>query len=136
MASVWQEFYCGNCGGYFRVKLNMALNIIVDVCCPGWLGEDTTKPCLHKHRRCIKDGRIEENGRDGQFKEEICPPRSAYSKEPLTKHMKDCTDTWRGKRDGAVIKEDKDLVRDAFMQELWFEKYGGDNGGVRTALDD
>ena len=137
MASVWQEFYCGNCQGYILVKLNLALNMIVEVCCPGWHGDDTSKLCKHKHLRCIKDGRIFENGRkEGQCKEEICPPRSAYSKEPFTKHMRDVTqaNAWKEKRDGAVIKDSNDLVRDAMMQEIWFEKFGG--GGPRTALDD
>jgi hypothetical protein len=63
-----------------RVKLNMALNMEVEVVCP---------KCGHKHRRVIKDGQIFENGRyASSIKEEICPPPSAYSKEPWTTAMK------------------------------------------------
>ena len=125
MATIWQEFYCGECQGYFTAKLNMALNHIVWIVCPN---------CKHEHKRCIHDGRIEENGREnGRVIEHICPTLSSYSKEPLTKkmHKEKCT-SW-GKRDGVVIKDEKDLVRDAFMSELWFEHFGG---GHSTALDD
>jgi hypothetical protein len=116
---VWQEFYCGECQGYFRVKLNMALTIGVEIVCP---------KCKHKHHRFIKDGVIYENGRSEHgAKEEICPPLSAYSKEPLTAKMEKAK---YGKRDGVVIDKEEDLSKrhpasEAMLRERWFELYGG-----------
>ena len=118
MDRVWQEFYCGECQGYFRVRLNMSLNMGVEVVCP---------KCKHKHHRYIKDGLIYENGRsDNKAIEEICPPLSAYSKEPLTAKMVKT----KYARDGVRIEKEEDLnkrnqVADAMIQERWFEIYGG-----------
>jgi DNA-directed RNA polymerase subunit RPC12/RpoP len=121
---VWQEFYCGECSGYFRVRLNMALTIGVEIVCP---------KCKHKHHRFIKDGVIYENGRgENGAKEEICPPLSAYSKEPLTAKMKSATG-YGGRRDGVKIEKEEDLntrnpIADAMIKERWFELYGGNIG--------
>lgn len=118
---VWQEFYCGECQGYFRVKLNMALTIGVEIVCP---------KCKHKHHRFIKDGVIFENGRsDNSAKEEICPPLSAWSKEPLTQKMLQGSG-YGARRDGAKIEGEEDLnprnpIADAMIKERWFELYGG-----------
>lgn len=115
---VWQEFYCGECQGYFRVRLNMALNMGVEMVCP---------KCKHKHHRYIKDGVIYEHGRESNSaREEICPPLSAYSKEPLTARMRDK----KYARDGVKIESEKDLnernpAADAMIKERWFELYGG-----------
>jgi len=115
---IWQEFYCGECQGYFRVKLNIALNHEVEMVCP---------KCKHKHRRCIKDGVIYEGGRYAtSCKEEICPPLSAYSKEPLTRKM----EKTKYARDGVVIDKEDDLSKrhpstDSMLRERWFELYGG-----------
>jgi hypothetical protein len=117
---IWQEFYCGECSGYFRVRLNMALNLGVKIVCP---------KCKHEHHRYIKDGVIYESGRENNSaKEEICPPLSAYSKEPLTQKM--LATGWRAKRDGVTIEKEADLnkrspVADAMIKERWFELYGG-----------
>ena len=116
---IWQEFYCGECQGYFRVKLNMALNIGVEMVCPN---------CKHRHHRYIKDGVIYEQGRNENApKDEICPPLSAYSKEPLTAKM-EVKSTW--KRDGVVIDKEQDLSKNnpvaaAMIRERWFELHGG-----------
>ena len=118
---VWQEFYCGECSGYFRVKLNMALTIGVEIVCP---------KCKHRHHRFIKEGVIYENGRSTNgAKEEIHPTLSAYSKEPLTAKMKSAT-KWGDRRDGVKIEEEKDLnikspIADMMIKERWFESYGG-----------
>ena len=119
---IWQEFFCGECTGYFRVRLNMALNMGVEMVCP---------KCNHKHHRFIKNGVIFENGRDSNSaKEEICPPISAYSKEPFTAKMRDKSSQYRAGRDGAVIEKESDLnqrnpMADALIKERWFEIYGG-----------
>ena len=109
---VWQEFYCtisgGGCGKYFSIRLNMALNHIVEIVCPA---------CGHEHQRFIEHGIVKCNGRhDGKPKEKIMPPKSAVSDTPLTKAMRDKRD----ERDGAVIDGG-----DPFLQERWFELYGG-----------
>lgn len=118
MDKIWQEFYCGHCDGYFRLKLNIAINHEVEMVCPN---------CGHKHRRCIKNGIIYEQGRfQNNYKEEICPPKSAYSKEPLTKKMTE-KDSWK-KRDGIVIEKPEDMsdnpIAASIIRERWFELYG------------
>lgn len=112
---IWQEFYCNNCDGWFRVRLNMALNMSVKMICPN---------CQHEHHRHIDNGQIKDNGHSTTIKEEICPPKSAYSKEPLTAKAK------KHARDGIKIEQESDLnkrnpVADAMIKERWFEIYGG-----------
>jgi hypothetical protein len=112
---VWQEFYCGECDGYFDVKLNMGLNYEVEVVCPN---------CEHKHRRCIKDGQIFESGRyNSAIKEEIISTKAAYHKKPRTKAMNNASkdSRWSGRRDGVVIT---DPSRD-FLKASWYEKFSG-----------
>lgn len=112
---VFQEFYCGNCENYIRMRLSMEYNRIVEVTCP---------MCGHMHKRCITDGVITENGREaGSVVEQICPPKSACSKEPITKHMAKAKE-FRERRNGAVVKSEADLQRDSFMMERWVELYG------------
>lgn len=107
---VWQEFYCNDCCGYFTVKLNMNINdITVEMKCPN---------CGRKHPRTIKDG-VLHDGASGAYKEEIIVPKSAYHKEPLHKKIK------REARNGEVIESHNDLVRDAYMDELWHDFHGG-----------
>jgi len=114
----WQEFYCNDCHIYIRVRLNMALNVGVVVVCP---------MCCRKHPRAIVDGQIKETGHSDQ-NHEICPPKSACSKEPWTKFMRNNTSA----RDGVEIKESeippRDPASDAMIKELWFERYGGSQG--------
>lgn len=132
MPKLWQEFYCQGCGGYFRVKLNIALNMFVDMHCPG-KKEDGTK-CNRKHRRVIEDGRIKERFSDGRDRksqsptEEICPTIADYSKEPWTAKMKEAAEDFDfggtsfpqycGKRrEGVVI--DKSMTLE--QMERWAE---------------
>lgn len=114
---VFQEWWCGNCSTYIRFRLSMDWNRAVWVECP---------MCQHKHQRYIKDGRIQDDGRysNGNPVEDICPPKSACSKEPITKQM-DIT-RW-GARDGVIIKSEKDLIRDNYFRERWIEIAGRDN---------
>ena len=115
---VWQEFYCGECQGYIRIRINMNLNCEIEFECPN---------CGHKHRRVIRDGVIKENGRfANEPKFELTPMKSAYSKEPWTKKMRDANG-WGGRRDGAVVTQEnaRDAFTDNYMHELWFERYGG-----------
>jgi hypothetical protein len=120
VSRIWQEFYCGECKGYIRVKLNIDLNIGVEVVCP---------ECGHKHHRVVKDGQIFERGREScKATEEICPPKSAYQKEPWTTAMKELhlKNSW-SRRDGVPIVRE-DVPADSpysFIRESWLEKYAG-----------
>jgi hypothetical protein len=104
---VVQEFYCNDCDGYFRVTLNMALEMDIKLECPN---------CGHHHDRSIKGGLVYEKalGLKHQSEHVIVPVKSTYSKTPaLTKSYKDM-------RSGVVIDDPKrDLVK-----ERWNEIYG------------
>ncbi len=140
MNKIWQEFYCQGCGGYFRVKLNMSLNLFVKVVCPG----PRDAPCGRQHQRVIENGEIKErfaNGKDRHSKphtEEIYVTHADYSKDPWTKHMKKMS---KKKGDGsycdqrrkgvAIAKKDvpKSRVMSPAQMERWAEiahreKYG------------
>lgn len=108
---VFQEFYCNDCHGYIRVRLNMEYDRAINVCCPN---------CPRKHPRYIKDGQIVERGAVDSPSEDICPTKSAYSKEPISKMMMKN----KYSRDGVIINSSEDLVRDAMMRERWIELYG------------
>jgi hypothetical protein len=99
------------------VKLNMAINYSVAVACP---------MCGRKHERTIRDGVIFDGTKTENYKEEICPPKSACSKEPRAVKMK------AYERNGVVIKGSEDLApdpaRDARMAELWIEYHGAGQG--------
>lgn len=108
---VWQEMYCNNCVGYFRVKLNRAVDgLRIIMICPN---------CGHEHSRCIIKGQIKEYGGTGE-PEVIRTGKSNYSKEPLHRRSK------AGQRDGTVVEAREDLLRDPFLADLWNEKYGGE----------
>jgi len=108
---VWQEFYCHRCpsGTYIMVKLNYALNYSVVVVCP---------MCGAKHERTIENGVLYDRCKTGNYKEEICPPKSACSKVSRHKKIK------AGARHGEVVKSADDL-RDNTMRELWISRFGG-----------
>lgn len=113
---IWQEFFCNKCVGYFRVKLNMALNMKIRLRCPN-------PACHHIHHRCISKGMIIEKGRDDNGShEEIVPPKSSYSKKPWTKAM----EKESSQRDGIAPKKKRDLTREAIMSNRWRETFGGD----------
>src|SRR5258708_28113219 len=103
---ICQEFYCNDCDGYFRVKLNINLNISVFVVCPN---------CRREHPRKIKDGKILE-GIGEAYAERVFSPKSTYSNKPFTikakKHI----------RNGAVI-DSVQCIRDQAMRELWLERF-------------
>jgi RNase P subunit RPR2 len=116
---VWQEFYCNDCpdgGNYILVRLNLALkNYTVVVVCP---------MCGAKHHRTINEGRIVDDSKSGSVIEEICPPKSACSKESRTAKM------FANARHGVVVEEDdaKAITR-AMLRERWIELYGGGGYG-------
>jgi len=94
MSRVTQEFYCGECQGYFLIRLNMVLNFEAFIRCPN---------CGHEHRRVVMNGEIYEQGRyKVDVKETIRTTKSQYSKEPFTKKMKDAR-KWSDRRDGVEI---------------------------------
>lgn len=108
---VLQEFFCtksgGGCGGYILVKLNMALNGVVEVVCPN---------CGHKHQRKIKDGHLIEEGRRGSPIEILKPTKAAWS---ATSQL----------RSPPAARKERDAVRvnglaDLFLEELKFEIHG------------
>ena len=105
MSRVSQEFYCGECQGYFVVRLNMALNFEAYIKCP---------KCGHEHRRVIKDGQIHEVGRyASNVKETILTTLATYSKEPFTEKMQKAT-RYGDRRNGVPI--------DPIMSDRWLEK--------------
>lgn len=108
---VWQEFYCNDCNGFFTVKINLALNQQILLCCPG-------PDCTRKHPRNIKNGIIYEGGREDHG-EEIIVPKSAYSKKPLTKAMLE-----RYKPRGGVAITERDPMADAIIRDSWIERFG------------
>lgn len=96
-----QEFYCGECQGYFLVRLNMALNHEIHVCCPN---------CNHEHRRVIKEGTIYEDGRySSDVKERVLTSKATYHKEPVTERMKKAHKkrSWPDRRDGVPMTDDQ-----------------------------
>ena len=108
---VTQEFYCGECSGYFLVRLNMELNHEVMVRCPS---------CNHLHQRNIRDGRIFEKGRfESTVKENIRTTMATYSKKPHTEAMQKAqkASDYRGRRDGVPLD-----------MERWLEIAGRERG--------
>ncbi len=104
---IWQEFYCNDCCGYFRVRLNVAINCSVEMTCP---------KCGRKHPRRIENGRIYEGG-GGSTKEEIRPPKSAYSKKPFSKKIR------ANEREGVVLDSEK--IGNNILRESWLDRHGG-----------
>ena len=97
--AVTQMFYCNDCNGYIKVKLNMGLNYSVRVKCP---------ECGREHPRTIENGMIV-NDYSSNGGEVICPPKSCYSKESFTDKIK------TNARDGVRMNE-------TFWKERWLEK--------------
>lgn len=103
-----QEFYCGECKGYFIVRLNVALNHEMVMKCP---------KCGHEHRRVIKDGVIYESGRfESPVKERVLTTLATYHKQPVTDRMKRAHGiiSWGGRRDGVQMTPEQ--------MERWAEK--------------
>jgi len=111
-----QEFYCGECVGYFMVKLNMALNYEVHIKCP---------KCGHEHRRVIKDGEIYENGRyQVDIKETVHTTIATYSKDPFTKKMQEAheNNSWGERRDGVPFN--------SVMADRWLQVAARERGEI------
>lgn len=96
MDRISQEFYCGECQGYFVIRLNIVLNQEVEIVCPN---------CGHEHRRCIVDGQIYENGRyRTESRERILTTKANYSKMPVTEKMRQAHEKkYGGRRDGVPL---------------------------------
>ncbi len=119
MEKVLQEFHCHRCperGTYILVKLAMDYDRKVVIVCP---------MCGAKHERDIVQGVIYDKGKNQNFVEEVCPPKSACSQQPITEKMQKET-RWRGgnPRDGVVIEKPEEIIRDNFLRELWIERSG------------
>jgi hypothetical protein len=116
---IWQEFYCNDCLGYIRLRLNVALSMNILVCCPG--RDSRGNKCTRKHPRNIKDGKIVGDSHV-ENAEEIIPPPSAYSKTPWTKIPVDA-------RAATEIKESdippRDPALDAILRESWSDRFMG-----------
>lgn len=111
MDRVSQEFYCGECSGYFLIRLNTALNHEAEIKCPN---------CGHEHRRCVVNGEIFEKGRHTTTsREKILTSMASYSKTPITQKMRDAHEgkQFHGRRDGVVLE--RDPATQAEFNERW-----------------
>lgn len=127
MSSIWQEFYCNDCHGFIRIKLNVSINTAVKICCPNPKCDRHTDG----HPRTIKGGMIVSDRADGPA-EEICPPLSAYSKKSIS--ATDYSRVGVELKPEALPKEEsppqetvfpaRDPAADALIRESWFERYG------------
>lgn len=117
MARVYQEFYCassgGGCGGFVTVRLNMALQGVVEIICP---------KCEHKHQRNIKDGVLTGDGRhSSNVTQEIMPTIAAWSK--TAKHPESIRRAEGFQEREAVVIEDDPVAR-RFLKDRLFEVFG------------
>ena len=117
MAGIYQEFYCaksgGGCGGFITVRLNMAINGVVEIICP---------KCSHKHQRKIKGGVLTDDGRyETKVKQEIIPVLAAWSKKAKHPESKKRVNT--SKEREAVVIEDDPIARE-FLKDREFEIFG------------
>jgi hypothetical protein len=74
MDSVVQEFFCSQCRGYFRVTLNMALNLRIIVQCP---------KCGRQHERTIEDGQIKDVAKNHEITDVLLSVPSSWSERPV-----------------------------------------------------
>lgn len=111
MSRITSEFYCGECNGYFFVRLNIGLDRDFGIICP---------MCGHKHFRQVKGGVIvgDSMGRNDNY-EEIRPTKSAYHKESVHSKMK------KFARAGSPIESANDIKPNfSFLRERWVEIFG------------
>lgn len=102
---VVQEFYCSGCDGYFRVTLDMAVNLRVLMECP---------KCNRQHERDISGGQIKDCSKYNKTTTIVVSMPSTYSKTPVLGRSKPYM------RDGCVVHDHKrDLINDR-----WNELYG------------
>lgn len=116
MSKIVQEFYCtksgGGCGGYFMIKMNMALNGVHKIICPN---------CNHNHQRRVKNGEIIEEGRNnGSPVDEIYATKSSFTWEPRTIQMKNRAGSIK-ERDSVVVTKPDQLAKDI---SHWVEIFG------------
>jgi len=107
---IYQEFYCtvsgGGCGGYMTVRLNIAINGVVEVVCPN---------CNHKHQRNIKNGLLTNQGRyDSAPTQELCPNPAAWSKVSINSN-----NDYKKEREAVIIEENE------YLKDRRFEIFGG-----------
>jgi len=115
MGRISQEFYCGECKGYFAIRLNMSLNHEVEIVCPN---------CKHEHRRRIEDGQIFERGRHiTPISEKILTSMANYSKTPITQRMRDAHEKqiYSARRDGVPYENQP-------MMEQWLSVAARERG--------
>lgn len=115
MSRMSQEFYCGECSGYFSIRLNMSLNHEVLIVCPN---------CKHEHRRRITDGQIFELGRHTtSVVEKILTSMANYSKSPITQKMRDAHEKniYNARRDGVPYEHQP-------MMEQWLSVAARERG--------
>jgi hypothetical protein len=110
---VTEEWYCtksgGGCGGYILVRINKAVNGIVEMVCP---------KCKHKHQRVMENGVIKENGRFSKDPvQEIMPVLPAWSEKPRLKATADAIK--KQERDGVIASSSAD-----FLSESWLDRFG------------
>lgn len=116
---VLEEFYCatsgGGCGGFMCVRINKALNGVVEIVCP---------KCGHQHRRGIKNGVLQEDGRaHGTIMEQLCPTLACWTKEATHPESKRRVGDFRQERNAVVVEENPQSRR--FLNERKFELWGG-----------
>ncbi len=100
-----QEFYCHGCDGYFRVTLNMSLDIRVLMECP---------KCQRQHERHITNGVIKDCSKNRTTTVVVIPMPSTYSKTAVLGASEKLM------RDGNVLRDpSRDLINDR-----WNELYG------------
>lgn len=122
-----QEMYCSECKVYFLVTLFTSQNgYEADIVCPG---------CGHQHRRCVRNGIIEEKGRYNQSGygdkvERILSTKSSISTNPRTSRMKTAhaAQSFQGRRDGVQIHNEE---MESFLQHRWLEHAREENEGER-----
>ena len=122
MDKVLQEFYCGECKGYFRIPLNPIIDYEVEICCPN---------CGHEHRRCVVKGVIFEQGRhQTNSREKIRVSMATYSKMPITAKMLEAHNgkQFSGRRDGVVIE--RDPLSQTEFDERWLSIAAREKGEI------
>lgn len=116
MSRIYQEFYCassgGGCGGYVTVRLNMAINGVVEIICP---------KCSHKHQRKIKNGVLTDGGRYSScVTQEIIPVLAAWHRKARHPESKKRVGTLDERK--AVVIDEHDP--NSFLKDRRFELHG------------
>jgi putative FmdB family regulatory protein len=102
MPKIAYEFRCTECGKYFDVKLNVALNGNYRVHCPN---------CGHIHYRTVKEGKIT----DTRF------PDNHGS--ILIEDIKPMKSSCRDFQKETILDSDCNYSTESFLHRLWREKF-------------